>query len=563
MLQSLHIENIAVIERADIQFTEGLCVLTGETGAGKSIVIDAIQAVLGGRVSRELVRSGTQRALVSAVFDAKGTESWCEENAIDPEDDTLLLLRRIGADGKSSCRVCGVAVTAAQLRELGSLLLDLQGQNDGRQLLDEKQHRRYLDQFAVIDRELRAFSAEYKAWQDCVKEIQRWNMDELEKQQLIDSLHFRIQELESAQLQAGEESELSARRDLLHNAEKLTELLSGAYAALSGDGENAVSLCETARDLTERAAAWYPELSESGSRLREACFTMEDTEERIRDLMDSLDFSPEEYDRLESRLAALRRLEKKYRTDEEGLIRLLDESRTRLQSLEDVEGKLEYLEKERDKREKKALAAGQKLSRAREAASATLSKRITEELTALNMPSASFSVKLTPVQNKVGFDAKGCETVQFLLSANKGEKPGPINRIASGGELSRIMLAMKNVFALRDTVPTQVFDEVDTGVSGVAAQRVAEKLASLSAVKQVLCVTHLPQIAAMADSHYSVEKAESKGRTYTAVTRLDQDGRRRELARLLGGENSTQTTLLNAAEQLQASAAFKERLKDD
>lgn len=557
MLQSLHIENIAVIERADIEFTDGLNVLTGETGAGKSIVIDALDAVLGGRVSRDLVRTGAEYALVVAVFGADTAADWCERNGIDLSDGELILQRRIGADGKGACRVNGMPVTASQLRELGAHLLDIHGQNDGRQLLDESKHRTYLDRFGALDGPKASFERSYAAWRDAVREMERLSRDEQDKERLAEGLRASLLELEQAGIRPGEEAELAARRDLLRNAEKLKEAVDGAYEALYAGETNAISLCSDASFRLDRASEWSPELAAVHRTVQDARFLLEDAAEHIRDLRGSLDFSAEEYDALESRLALLRRLEKKYGADEAGLLRQLERTRERLDELEYAGDRLEKLRRESEKLQKAALDAAHALSKARRKAGDELEARISAELAALNMPAAQFRVEMEPLAASPGFDAGGCDTIRFLLSANKGEPPGPMSRIASGGELSRIMLAMKNVLAGGDAVPTLVFDEIDAGVSGIAAQRVGEKLSCLSRAKQVLCVTHLPQIAAMADAHFSVEKGERDGRTYTAVQKLDTNGRLREIARLHGGDRITQTTLKSAAEQLSAAAEYK------
>ena len=561
MLRSLHIENIAVIERADIEFSPGLNVLTGETGAGKSIVIDSIQAVLGGRTSRELVRTGAEKAAVSAVFDAADVVDWCRENELDDEEE-LILQRRISADGKSSARVNGMPVTAAQLRELGALLLDIHGQNDGRQLLDEKLHLGYLDRFGVSEAALSAFQTAYDRYTALCREKQKLSMDEVDKAHLEESLRQRIKELEKAELRAGEEDELSARRDLLRNGEKLTEQLDTAYEALYGGEENAVSLCGDAAYAAERASAWCPELGKASEQIREAVSLLEDAAESIREKQAELDFSPEEYDRLEERLSLLRRLEKRYMTDEAGLIRTLEESRQRLDQLEYAGDRLLKLERELKQAEQKAQTAAKALSQQRKEAAAMLQKRVVQELRDLSMPSVRFEAAFDPIESAPGFDSTGADRVRFVMSANAGEALGPISRIASGGELSRIMLALKNVFAQRDPVPTQIFDEVDAGVSGIAAQRIGEKLATLSRGKQVLCVTHLPQIAAMADVQMLVSKEERGGRTYTAIRELDHHGRCEELARLTGGGVITDTLLASVGEMLDQAEKFRASLLD-
>ena len=566
MLTELHIENIAVIERADIEPGPGLNVLTGETGAGKSIVIDSLQAVLGGRTSRELVRTGAARAGVSAVFIDKRAEAWLKERDLEPvgaydaqsADEGIVIRRRVSADGKSSASVNGESVTAAELRALGSQLLDIHGQNDGRQLMDETRHRAYLDGFAGLWPELEAYRAVYGEYTDTLKELRRLDMGEDEKRRLADAYRYRVEELSAAELREGEEAELSARRDLLRNAGRLTEALDAAYDALYGADGSACEMAGAAAELVSRAAAWATELSGTAAEIDGARLTMEDAAERIRDLRESLDFSPEEYDQLETRLAQLHRLEKKYAADEAGLIAILEESRRALEDIEYADEKREKLTGELAKKRETAYNAAKGLSKKRAAAAKELQKRIREGLSELSMPSVRFLVEITPKAGEPGFDDTGRDEVRFLMSANAGETPGRISKIASGGELARIMLVMKDVLSERDAVGTLVFDEIDEGVSGIAAQRVAEKLAHISRRKQVICVTHLPQIAAMADTHFHIEKRERGGRTYTAVTPLEREGRIREIARLHGGDNITDITLASAAEQLDAAEKYKQ-----
>ena len=558
MLHELHIENIAVIEKADIEFSSGLNVLTGETGAGKSIVIDSIGAVLGGRVSRELVRHGMEKGSVSAVFDVdEATAAWLSDNGIDAEDGELILQRRIQADGKGSCRVSGVPVTAAQLKELGGLLVDIHGQNDGRQLMDEKLHRSYLDRFGKLESEVESYLKEYRAYTELRKEISRLHLDEIEKERLSENLRYQISELERAELKAGEKDSLVARRDLLRNSEKLTEALDSAFSALYAGEENAVSLSQNAEYFVARASAIAPELDSAAKSIHDAVFSLSDAAETLRDFRDSLDFSPEEYDQLEDRISLLNKLERKYSRSEDDLIAYLEECRVKLDDIEYAEERIEKLRKQLSAQEERCRTAAGKLGMARRRAASELETRIESELRQLNMPSVRFAVSFEALESDPGFDTTGADRISFLMSANAGEEPGKISKIASGGELSRIMLAMKNVFAENDPIPTLIFDEIDTGVSGIAAQRVGEKLFCVSKGKQVMCVTHLPQIASMADSHFLITKEERNGRTYTLVQPLDRDGRRHELARLHGGDHITQTTLCSAEEQLLAAEAFK------
>ncbi len=559
MLKSLHIENIAVVERADVEFREGLNVLTGETGAGKSIVIDALYAVTGGRTSRELVRSGAAKGLAAAVFDADGTDAWREENGIDAEDGELIVQRSISADGKGSCRVNGVPVTVAQLRALGSLLVDIHGQNDGRQLLDESRHIDYLDAFADARAELTAYGEAYAAYTENEREIDRLSLDDETRRRLAESLSYRVQELEKAELRAGEEAELAEKSELLRNGERLRESSSGAYAALYGGEASAVTLAGEARGYLSRAVGYSAELREADASVKEALSLLEDAAERIRDFELTLDFSPEEFDRVESRLSQLRRLEKKFSvSDEAELMELYDTSAKRLAEIEYGDAALERLYKKREELSAACVRRAEALTKARKAASERLAKRGEQELKALSMPSVRFETRIEPLGGTHGFGAKGADEVLFLMSANAGEAPGRIAKIASGGELSRIMLALKTVFGENDPVPTAVFDEIDTGVSGVAASRVGEKLHGIGEARQVLCVSHLPQIAAMADAQYCIEKSERNGRTYTTVDELGREGRRKELARLIGGDNITELTLASAEELLASADNWKD-----
>ena len=556
MLTQLHIENIAVIEKADIEFRKGLTVLTGETGAGKSIIVDSLGAVLGARTSRELVRTGADKGVVSAVFETDKADEWLKDNDIEPEDE-IIIQRRISAEGKNSCRVCGVPVSVSQLRELGALLLDIHGQNDGRQLMDEANHLAYLDGYGDYDETIERFKAAYADYKACKKEIQRLSMDEIEKERLADSLQYQIDELEKAQLKVGEEDELTAKRDLLRNSEKLTEALNGAYNALYAADQNAQSLTDEASALIGRATVIADDLRETADIIENASSLLFDASERIRDFRDSLEFSPEEYDNIESRLSLLKKLRRKYNMDEEAMLAHLDDCRRKLSELEYAGDMLIKLNKQLEKHVANCKKIAAELTEKRRTAAESLEKRIVSELKDLSMPSVRFSVSVEPLKSDVGFDATGADDVKFLISANAGEALGRISKIASGGELSRIMLAMKTVFSKNDPIETMVFDEIDTGVSGIAAQRVGEKMSDLSCGKQVLCITHLPQIAAIADNHDLIEKTERNGRTYTEVRELDRRGRALELARMHGGDNISELTLASAEEQLLAAEKYR------
>ena len=552
MLALLHIENIAVIESADIRFAEGFNALTGETGAGKSIVVDAIGAIIGERTSRDLIRTGAKSALVSAVFAGLPALSWFQENGTGPDEDgELLIQREIQADGKNICRIGGRPFPVSQLRTLGRQLLNIHGQHDGQQLLDPASHLGYLDQFGGCQPLLEDYQEAYRKWHDIRREMDKLQMDEAERSRRVDTLNYQIQELERAQLKAGEDEELSARRTLLRSAGRLMEAVQSAEFALSGDEDRdgACSLIAQAEGEVQGVSSISPELGELSEKLTALRCAADDAADTLRDLSRSFDFSPGELDQVEERLDLLYRLRKKYGPTVEDMLAYLDRCRKELDQIQYADDTLARLEKDLKKAQKEAARRGESLSQARREAAGALQARVQEELRQLDMPKVQFQTEFTPKGGEAGMDETGLDEVQFLMSANLGEALKPIQKVASGGELARIMLALKNVLAEGDQIGTLVFDEVDTGVSGRAAQKVAEKMAQVARGKQVLCVTHLPQIAAMADTHFSVQKGEREGRTYTQLERLDRSQRREELARLIGGASIT-PSLLESAEEL-------------
>ena len=551
MLSLLHIENIALIQSADIRFEPGFNVLTGETGAGKSIVIDSIGAVLGERTSRELIRTGAKSALVTAVFTQVPPLPWLEENGFPTGEEELLLQRELQGDGRNVCRIDGKLVTVAQLRELGRQLLNIHGQHDGQQLLDPASHLGYLDQFGGCQPLLESYQEAYRKWHDIRREMDKLQMDEAERSRRVDTLNYQIQELERAQLKAGEDEELSARRTLLRSAGRLMEAVQSAEFALSGDEDRdgACSLIAQAEGEVQGVSSISPELSELSEKLTALRCAADDAADTLRDLSRSFDFSPGELDQVEERLDLLYRLRKKYGPTVEDMLDYLDRCRKELDQIQYADDTLARLEKDLKKAQKEAARRGEVLSQARREAAGALQARVQEELRQLDMPKVQFQTEFTPKGGEAGMDETGLDEVQFLMSANLGEALKPIQKVASGGELARIMLALKNVLAEGDQIGTLVFDEVDTGVSGRAAQKVAEKMAQVARGKQVLCVTHLPQIAAMADTHFSVQKGEREGRTYTRLELLDRSQRREELARLIGGASIT-PSLLESAEEL-------------
>lgn len=558
MLQLLHIENIAIIECADIAFRPGFNALTGETGAGKSIVIDSISAVLGQRTSRDLIRTGADMAFVSACF-ADVPPRLGEDLGISWEGE-LLLQREIHGDGKNVCRVNGRPVTVTQLRTLGSRLLNIHGQHDGQQLLDEEQHLLYLDSFGRTEGLLTEYREKYQAMAALRRQMQALEMDEAEKARRVDTLTYQLQELERARLRPGEEQELQSRRTLLHNAEKFISAVSGADFCLNGDdgSDGAANLVRQAQESLASVRGLDPELGELYDRLEAAYSEIYDLADTIRDKREDFDFSPQELDRVEGRLDQLYRLKKKYGPTVEEMLEYQTRCRRELDDIQDAGDTLLHLEKQLKKAEKAARQAAEALSQARHEAAGRLEEQILTELRQLDMGKIRFAICFT----EQALAENGADQVRFLMSANVGEELRPIHKIASGGELARIMLAMKNVLSEQDQVGTMVFDEVDTGVSGRAAQRVAEKMARISRTKQVLCVTHLPQLAAMADTHFSVEKGEQDGRTFTRVVQLDRAQRQQELARLTGGASISATMLESAGELLDQADKFKKPWPD-
>ena len=570
MLSLLHIENIALIESADIRFGTGFNTLTGETGAGKSIVIDSISAVLGERTSRDLIRTGAKSAFVSAVFCALPELEWFQSSGIRPDENgELLLEREIQGDGRNLCRVNGRPMTVAQLKALGRQLLNIHGQHDGQQLLDEGCHLDYLDRFGGLSPLLEAYLEPYEAMARIQREIRSLQMDDAEKSRRIDTLNFQINELERAKLKPGEDEELAAKKSILRNAGKMISALEAADYALDGGGEaeGAVGLLSTAADALSQAARYAEQgssqsavLTELAEKLNQMRYDAYDALEQARDMREELDVSPEDIDRMESRLDLLYRLEKKYGGSVEEMLEYLQRCQEELEQIQYSSDRIGHLEKQLAQLRTEAERRGGVLTQARREAGVQLQARIQRELADLDMPKVRFEVQITPKEGEFGMDATGMDQVRFLMSANVGEDLKPINKIASGGELARIMLALKNVLAEADDVASLVFDEVDTGVSGRAAGKVARKMAQVARQKQILCVTHLPQIAAMADTHFFVEKGERKGRTFTNVRELSREDRAVELSRLTGGETISRAMLESARELLSESEKYKKTL---
>ncbi|MBQ4565066.1 MAG: DNA repair protein RecN [Oscillospiraceae bacterium] len=547
MLRLLYIENIAVIEQAEILFGEGFHILTGETGAGKSIVIDAISAILGERAYRDMIRTGANKALVRAVFDRVPRLPWFEENAV-PYEEELTLHREIFTDGRNVCRVNSVPVSVGVLKKLGICLINIHGQHDSAALFDENYHLSFLDGFGSMEAELEDYSVKYQKLQQLRQELRRLNMDEGEKLRRMETLNYQIEEISRANLRAGEDEELEAKAKLLRNAEKLSDGLHSAEEALNGgdSSDGAASLLAQAEKALSKLTRYDESLEKLHSLVSDLMYQVQDAAEQLSDKLYELSYSAGDLERIEERLDQIHRLRRKYGADCQAILTYLEKAKKELDDIEFADDRLAQLKIQEKALEKEARAAAAVLHKRREIAAQGLTERILKELADLDMKKVQFSCRFT----ETDLSPLGMDAVAFYMSANAGEALKPLNKVASGGELARIMLALKNVLAEKDQVPTLIFDEVDTGVSGRAAQKVAEKLKSVSKNKQVLCVTHLPQLAALADTHLLISKAERKGRTYTTVEPLDFEGRKLELARIIGGANITETTLQSAAEML-------------
>ncbi len=548
MLSLLHIENIAVIECADISFDQGFNVLTGETGAGKSIVIDAISAILGQRAYRDMIRTGAMKASVRAVFRDVPKLAWFEEQGVEYDAETVIQ-REVYLDGRNICRVNGSLVTVSILHKLGIQLINIHGQHDSAALFDEENHLHFLDAFADNEQLLADYQARFQIVSQLRREISRLSMDEGEKLRRMESLKFQIDEISRAQLEVGEDEALEARRKVLQNSEKLSDAINAGVEYLYGSDETdgAATLMSQAERALSKVSRFDENLSQLHERVKDLMYQVQDAADGLRDCRDSFAYSAEELEQIESRLDIIHRLKRKYGADCAEILAYLERAQKELDDIEFADDRMIQLKKQLEKAQAEAQEWAEKLRASRKKAARVLAVRILDELHQLDMPRVQFECVFTEIE----LSPSGMDAVAFYMSANAGEALKPMSKVASGGELARIMLAMKNVLAEKDSVHTLIFDEVDTGVSGRAAQKVAEKLRSVAKSKQVLCVTHLPQIAALADTHLLITKAERDGRTYTSVTPLDLDGRKAELARIIGGTSITETTLKSAGEMLQ------------
>ncbi|WP_288526948.1 DNA repair protein RecN [uncultured Eubacterium sp.] len=550
MLKTLSIENIAVIEKAEIEFSNGFNVLTGETGAGKSIVVDSINAILGERTSKELVRAGSENALVTAYFEdiSKEVEQKLNEFDLPCDDDgALVLSRKISAQGKSTCRINGSVCTVSMLKEVGNLLVNIHGQHDSQTLLNADYHYKFVDMYGSLDGVLDEYKQSFKQLLSVRKQLKALTMDADERDRQIELLDYQIKELSDAEIKVGEWDELKKRKNIILNSQTLLQSLNSALAAFNGSDEysgistllsTAVKEIGSVSDVDSDIKAVY----DKAEALNDSVEVVKDA---LLDKINSIEFEPEELNRIEERLDLYYTFSNKYGETEQDMLYYLDEAVKKRAAFENSEEELEKLNVRYDEIFNQTVALAQKLTDLRKSTAEKLGNEICKQLEFLDMP----KIKFTTSFEKGNLSANGWDKIEFLIATNVGETAKPLAKIASGGELSRIMLAIKSIIAQKDSIDTLIFDEIDTGVSGKASRKIGLKLKELGAFTQVICVTHSAQIASVADSHFLIEKNVQNDRTYTNVTVLDYDGRKNELARIMGGINATES-LLKSAEEL-------------
>lgn len=551
MLSELFINQIAVIERAAIDWENGFTVLTGETGAGKSIIIDAIHVILGERASKDLIRTGAKLSSVSALFIDLPTEvmALAETFGVPCDDNSLLLYREIRSEGKAHCKINGAPVTVSMLKEIGRFLVSIHGQHESYELLSENIPINYIDSFAEISSLLDEYKKEYNKLREVQKKLDELDGDESEKNRQIDLLKYQIDEIEKAEVRIGEQNELSAERNSIKNSEKILDAINQSQAFLVGDEEQngILSDISLAAEKVEDLSQWVAEAELALQKLRDAQYLAEEAYDIIRGV--DVDFDASTLDYIESRLDFLYKLQLKYGADEEKILAYLEKCKEKLHSIEFADEEREKLFNEYEVHKNKAINLAKEISKIRKSSGEKFAEQIKNELVFLNMAGFEFIVDV----QRVPLYSLGCDKVQFLVSANKGELPKPMSKIASGGELSRIMLAIKTVLSDKGSVNTLIFDEVDTGISGEAANKVGLKLKQLSKNSQVICITHLAQMAAFADNHIFIDKKIKEGRTFTEVRALTENERIDELARIIGGNEITDIKRKMAKEMLDKS----------
>ena len=549
MLSSLQIENVAVIQKANVHFEKGLNVLTGETGAGKSILIDSINAILGNRTSKDLVRTGAAKAVIRAAFeDVPPAVLDSLEKAGYERSEALLLSREITAEGKSTCRINGMPATAAVLRELCGGLININGQHDSVGLLNPARHEGILDAYAQNSAEYQAYYAIYRELVGVKKTLDAMITDESEKQRRIDLLSYQVQEIDDAGLTAGEEQTLESRRKVLANASTIRDRIAQCYALLSGGDEapGAVDLLGEASNAVDAAAQLDGELSAGAGQLLDLYYTAKDVAADLIGRLDAYDTNDAELDEIEQRIDLIYKLRRKYGDTVEDILAFGERARKELEMIQSSQERVEHLQKEQRRLYTLAREKAEALTQTRLKAFDELNKRISGTLDFLNMP----GVRMTLRHSRGPLASHGQDSVEFYISTNPGEAPKPLAKIASGGELSRITLAIKNAMADKDAVPTVIYDEIDSGVSGKAASRIGEVLRQSAEGHQILCITHTAQIAALADCHLLIQKNITNERTYTEIHPLDANGRVEALARLISGDHVTELSLANAREML-------------
>lgn len=553
MLSSLQIENVAVIQKANVHFEKGLNVLTGETGAGKSILIDSINAILGNRTSKDLVRTGAAKAVIRAAFeDVPPAVLDSLEKAGYERSEALLLSREITAEGKSTCRINGMPATAAVLRELCGGLININGQHDSVGLLNPARHEGILDAYAQNSAEYQAYYAIYRELVGVKKTLDAMITDESEKQRRIDLLSYQVQEIDDAGLTAGEEQTLESRRKVLTNASTIRDRIAQCYALLSGGDEapGAVDLLGEASNAVDAAAQLDGELSAGAGQLLDLYYTAKDVAADLIGRLDAYDTNDAELDEIEQRIDLIYKLRRKYGDTVEDILAFGERARKELEMIQSSQERVEHLQKEQRRLYTLAREKAEALTQTRLKAFDELNKRISGTLDFLNMP----GVRMTLRHSRGPLASHGQDSIEFYISTNPGEAPKPLAKIASGGELSRITLAIKNAMADKDAVPTVIYDEIDSGVSGKAASRVGEVLRQSAEGHQILCITHTAQIAALADCHLLIQKNITNERTYTEIHPLDENGRVEALARLISGDHVTELSLANAREMLGRNA---------
>lgn len=554
MLSVLKIENIAIIESAEIEFSKGFNVLSGETGAGKSIILDSINAVLGFRTSRELIRTGAEEARVTALFSCVGenVSKALEKLGLPKNDDGSVLISRVIGYERNVCRVNNALTNVSALREIGAELISIHGQQDNRELLNNETHISYIDSMVANQKFFTDYSSMYEELVSLKSQIKKLSVDKAEKARLVDILTYQIDEIEQAEISDGEWDRLKNRRNELLNFEKIQSAVNSAYGALNGDNDfgGAVDLVSSALRELSAVSSDSDEMSRLYNKLNDVYYDLSDSSEDLRSFIDDDGYSPSELEDVENRLNVIYKLSKKYGDTEIQILEFLEKAKKQLNDISFSDEKLAELNDKYEKLLKKTLEAAENISCERKSVAKVFAEKVCNELTFLDMPNVVFDVSF----DKKELSENGFDTAEFLISANVGEIPKPIAKIASGGELSRIMLALKTVIAHKDKIETMIFDEIDAGVSGRAAIKVASKLKNVSVGKQVLCVTHLAQLMAFADNHYLIEKLVSDGKTYTSVIPLDREGRMNEIARIIGGGKITDIQLQNA-EQLLKNAS--------